>query len=272
MAILVIFSPSLGDLILTNRSGVNFQKENIRAANKIKTGNFQNLFGNYQRSSENIRFSYKSSKENSVYLGFLTPPSRPLIPLSTWRSARTDEVIFLLVMDANLVECTKAQELWREFDMILSQNVQNADLVELLNGCLHIMEDSNMELVRRRAIPWMLWTIWKNRNSLLYLTGGAWITRDHRGEVGMHARDALLPSPDRLSAEMNCLLWVLRSLRDLRFRRVIAFEVESRGSNKVAIEIANSVLRDGRLQSYLALGGPSWLHDLIQTEVTFVNS
>ncbi|KAF2556483.1 hypothetical protein F2Q68_00015875 [Brassica cretica] len=102
--------------------------------------------------------------------------------------------------------------------------------------------------------------------------GGAWITRDHRGEVGMHARDALLPSPDRLSAEMNCLLWVLRSLRDLRFRRVIAFEVESRGSNKVAIEIANSVLRDGRLQSYLALGGPSWLHDLIQTEVTFVNS
>ncbi|KAF3587465.1 hypothetical protein F2Q69_00029690 [Brassica cretica] len=104
MAILAIFSPSLGDLIFTTRSGVNFQKENILAANKIKTGNFQNLFGNYQRSSENIRFSYKSSKENSVYLGFLTPPSRPLIPLSTWRSARTVEVIFLLVMDANLVE------------------------------------------------------------------------------------------------------------------------------------------------------------------------
>ena len=67
-----------------------------------------------------------------------------------------------------LFQCTKAQELWREFDVIPSQNVQNADLVELLNGCLHIMEDSNMELVRRRAIPWMLWTIWKNRNSLLY--------------------------------------------------------------------------------------------------------
>ncbi|WZZ52414.1 hypothetical protein YC2023_052521 [Brassica napus] len=29
-----------------------------------------------------------------------------------------------------------------------------------------------------------------------------------------------------------------------------------------------SVLRDGRFQSYLAMGGPSWLHDLIQTEVT----
>ena len=126
----------------------------------------------------------------------------------------------------------------------------------------------------------------------------------------MHARDALIPSPDRLSAEMNCFLWVLRSLRDLRLEEVsigidsqrlvgaiqnpirwpryrcllrqiatlcsefavIAFEVESRGSNKVATKIAKSVLRDGRLQSYLALGGPSWLHDLIQTEVAFVDS
>jgi len=30
---------------------------------------------------------------------------------------------------------------------------------------------------------------WRNDR---YLTGGAWITRDHRGEVGMHTRDALL--------------------------------------------------------------------------------
>ncbi|CAN6827152.1 unnamed protein product [Brassica oleracea var. botrytis] len=55
-------------------------------------------------------------------------------------------------------------------------------------------------------------TNWRNDR---HLTGGAWITRDHRGDVGMHARDALLPSPDKLSAEMNCLLWVRRSLRDL---------------------------------------------------------
>ena len=122
MAILAIFSPSLGDLILTNRSEVNFQKENILAANKIKTGNFQNLFGNYQRSSENIRFSYKSSKENSVYLGFLTPPSRPLIPLSTWRSARTVEVIFLLVMDANLVEVMQGMSLEEDKSIVIPQD------------------------------------------------------------------------------------------------------------------------------------------------------
>ena len=60
-------------------------------------------------------------------------------------------------------------------------------------------------------------TNWRNDK---HLTGGAWITRDHSGDVGMHARDALLPSPDKLSAEMNWLLWVLRSLRDLRLEAV----------------------------------------------------
>lgn len=73
---------------------MNFQKENILAANKIETGNFQNIFENYQRSSENIRFFYQSSKEKSIYLGFITPPSQTLIPLLTWRTARTVELIF----------------------------------------------------------------------------------------------------------------------------------------------------------------------------------
>nr|VDC60829.1 unnamed protein product [Brassica rapa] len=70
----------------------------------------------------------------------------------------------------------------------------------------------------------------------------------------MHARDAFAPSPDKLSAEIECLLWVLRSLRDLRLEEVIiviAFEVESSESNQVARKIAKSVLRDGQFQSYL---------------------
>ncbi|KAL0668864.1 hypothetical protein Bca4012_031568 [Brassica carinata] len=44
------------------------------------------------------------------------------------------------------------------------------------------------------------------------------------------------------------------------------------GTWRMTRTIAKSVLRDGRFQSYLAMGGPSWLHDLIQTEVTIVSS
>ncbi|KAF3509803.1 hypothetical protein F2Q69_00009811 [Brassica cretica] len=75
---------------------------------------------------------------------------------------------------------------------------------------------------------------------------------------------------------MNWLLWVLRSLRDLRLEAVsIGTDSQShsiRRRIKLAREIGKSVLRDGRLHSYLALGAPSWLHNLIQTEVASVNS
>lgn len=36
----------------------------------------------------------------------------------------------------------------------------------------------------------------------------------------MHARDAFVPSPDKLSADMVCLLWALRNLKDLRVEEV----------------------------------------------------
>ncbi|WZZ39620.1 hypothetical protein YC2023_035879 [Brassica napus] len=36
--------------------------------------------------------------------------------------------------------------------------------------------------------------------------------------------------------------------------------------NGIVREIAKSVLRDGRFQSYLALRGPSWLHDRLARE------
>lgn len=274
-----------------------------------------------------------------------------------------------------LFQCTKAQELLSEFDLTSGHSFHAATLTELLNECMQLMKDEKIEHTRRRAIPWMLWTIWKNRNSLIYAevqvshsllvqtaleeatlwhdlnrvqssgipmpndlgvpkqwtpptpelvkcnfhtswrnnryhSRGAWITRDHMGAVGMHARDAFAPSPDKLSAEIECILWVLRSLRDLwleeviigtdssslletiknpsrwpRYRgflshiaavctefEVIAFEVESSESNQVARKIAKSVLRDGQFQSYLAMGGPLWLPDLIRTEVTIVSS
>lgn len=46
-----------------------------------------------------------------------------------------------------------------------------------------------------------------------------------------------------------------------------SFELVSQSSNSITRDIAKSVTHDGRYQSYLAMGGPSWLHDRLMAEV-----
>lgn len=48
----------------------------------------------------------------------------------------------------------------------------------------------------------------------------------------------------------------------------VAFEVEGAHANTIARDIAKSVMKDKRFQSYLALGGPAWLHQRITAEVS----
>ncbi|KAL0793224.1 hypothetical protein Bca101_064601 [Brassica carinata] len=68
-------------------------------------------------------------------------------------------------------------------------------------------------------------------------------------------------------------LRILQRIEDLCSSfAAVAFESESLSSNRVAREIAKSVLRDGRFQSYLALGGPVWLQQLINKEVVSIRS
>ena len=43
----------------------------------------------------------------------------------------------------------------------------------------------------------------------------------------------------------------------------LVFEGEKVSANGIPRDIAKIVLRDGRFHSYLAFGGPSWLHDRI---------
>ncbi|EOA29076.1 hypothetical protein CARUB_v10025338mg [Capsella rubella] len=144
-------------------------------------------------------------------------------------------------------------------------------------------------------------SFWINGSSFC---GGAWILRNHIGDVLYHARDAFLPRVNRIASELSCILWSLCSLRDMRFSscevwmdchaaweaisnprawpkyrsqttniwqvvrvmREVSFHLSSPKANVLAKEIACSVTRDGRLTSYLALGGPVWLQDRIERD------
>lgn len=275
-------------------------------------------------------------------------------------------------IDHVLFHCDTAQDFWEKAGFPLSTWDQSWSIARKLNSCLDLMNDVTIGCESRRVVPWLLWTIWKNRNSIIYANtrdsverlvqqimeeaklweelnrkqsppiscqmssgldrrwtpppqsqvkcnihanwrndklhcGGSWIMRDHQGNVKHHARDAFTSSPDRLTAELRVLIWVLQSLRDLYVQEVVigsdfgalvdalkrplewpkyrwlvqqvvgltgafsmvCFEIETVSSNFVAREIAKSVLRNGLFQSYLALGGPSWLQDRIRRESAF---
>lgn len=222
-------------------------------------------------------------------------------------------------------------------------------LTENLLLALAMTSDTDTTNGDRKAIPWLLWSIWKNRNAILYsgvqesiafitqraitdaatwtsinypptttedagdtlgitktwqrpepgivkcnvhahwrndtsLIGGAWISRDHHGNVLHHTRDALMSAPNRVTMELKCTIWVLQNVKDLGFRNVrigldlcsafqaisnakdwpryrqllhqleslrrgfhsVSFEQDSSSTNIIARHIAQSVLRDGR--------------------------
>lgn len=140
-------------------------------------------------------------------------------------------------------------------------------------------------------------------------SGAAWILRDSLGNVHMHGRRAFAQVSSVTEAELMGVLWAVESLTNICQRRVIfetvsteattavynperfhcfghildgilrylaAFDVWSvvsvpHGANKVAFEIANSVIRDGRFQSYIARNGPQWLYPLIEAETVSDN-
>lgn len=268
-----------------------------------------------------------------------------------------------------LFQCSTASQIWSKAGLEAHPDISRQTLEENLAFALNSMEDHRLPPIVRRAIPWVLWLIWKNRNSVIYAetqhsidrllremseevelwftlntaqtqglpetsglvsndkwclpengiikcnlhanwrnaylhSGIAWITRDHQGNVCHHARDAITFTPNRLVAELRCVIWALTSLRDLGVTKLIialdyqevvealkaphlwpkymslltqvstlkenfeslCFEGEHIRNNGIGRDIAKSVLRDGRFQSYLALGGPSWLHDRIARE------
>ncbi|CAN7094139.1 unnamed protein product [Brassica rapa subsp. narinosa] len=136
------------------------------------------------------------------------------------------------------------------------------------------------------------------------ISGASWITRDSQGQPVSHSRRSYSGVRSLLEAELLALFWTVDSMKHLQLNRVI-LEVSSKevyelitnsirmpryrqvlnnirdilynaGNyhiicvhhtlNRVSSEIATSMIRDLRLQSYVASGGPSWLISLISSE------
>ncbi|XP_020879047.1 uncharacterized protein LOC110227789 [Arabidopsis lyrata subsp. lyrata] len=142
---------------------------------------------------------------------------------------------------------------------------------------------------------------WRNADMM---GGVAWIARDCYGSVLYHAREVFTRSSNRIMAELRCILWAVQSLRDLCLENVIissdcqaaiaalcnprdwprygmwldaifktaksfrfiTFELVSCPANFIARDIAESVIRDGRFNSYLAARGPVWLQYQLHSE------
>ena len=268
-----------------------------------------------------------------------------------------------------LFQCSVASLVWSDVGTPLPAASSQRSLEENISSVFDLIEDKSKPQNIVRAIPWVMWLIWKNRNAILYAetqdsmvillrdmmqevdqwfllnnipsrdteegqsilntarwsppehgiikcnvhanwrdahlhSGIAWIARDQNGNVMYHARDALVHAPNRMVAELRCIIWTMTSLVDIGVTNVIitsdynevleaikaplqwprlrgllqqviklkekftmvVLEEEKIVTNGIAREIARSVLRDGRFQSYLAMGGPSWLHDRLARE------
>lgn len=121
-----------------------------------------------------------------------------------------------------------------------------------------------------------------------------------------HSRRSFTETSSNLEADLISLCWTAKDLHTLHWNRVIMeissahtlealnnpqwfpglsntieqtrqalncfqncyVEVVNADTNRVAEKIAASVTKDGRFQSYIARGGPSWLNDIILAEVS----
>ncbi|KAL0723274.1 hypothetical protein Bca4012_037873 [Brassica carinata] len=67
-----------------------------------------------------------------------------------------------------LFRCSSALQIWSAANIVLPTNVLQQSLEENVSFVFSAMEDSRNPQGVYRAIPWVMWMIWKKRNSLLY--------------------------------------------------------------------------------------------------------
>ncbi|KAG5390582.1 hypothetical protein IGI04_032123 [Brassica rapa subsp. trilocularis] len=133
------------------------------------------------------------------------------------------------------------------------------------------------------------------------MSGASWIARDYQGQPLHHSRQALIGSSTKRESDLRSLLWAVQAMGDLRHKNILfeASSVETRQAllnptsfpdlsplilkilellngfekwtishvsrhiNRAAATIAESVTFGPYLQSYVASGGPRWLHKML---------
>ncbi|KAL9293638.1 hypothetical protein AtEden1_Chr3g0196971 [Arabidopsis thaliana] len=126
----------------------------------------------------------------------------------------------------------------------------------------------------------------------LNICGGAWIVKNHHGDVEYQVRDVFMPVLNRIAPLLQVIIWTLQSLADLHLDTIeiwsycgaairamedplnwprygsylhrihglildftdISFKFSAPEANQIAREISSSVTRDRRMHSYLARG------------------
>ncbi|KAG7572185.1 Ribonuclease H domain [Arabidopsis suecica] len=163
---------------------------------------------------------------------------------------------------------------------------------------------SRADVWKKPPVHWLkcnIGSVWSRRNRFC---GGAWILRDAQGNVILHSRRSFGPILNHEDAMLRVVLWALESMASHRVDHVIfAFqdkalvgavnrpgawpsfkaqsvalkrsllpflvwkmEVEVAAANRGANLIAQSVIGDLRVNSYVASGHPSWLNRLFADE------
>ncbi|RIA04876.1 hypothetical protein BRARA_K00874 [Brassica rapa] len=136
------------------------------------------------------------------------------------------------------------------------------------------------------------------------MSGSSWIVRDYQGQAIQHSRQAITGSSSKRESDIRSLLWAVQAMGDLRHKKVLfeasSLEVReallnplrfpelsplilkilellnrfekwaifhvSAHKNRIVKNIAESVILGTRLQSYVAAGGPGWLHEMLEED------
>lgn len=151
---------------------------------------------------------------------------------------------------------------------------------------------------------WMKGNIGVDWNKAQAKSGAAWVVRDERGKVRFHSRRAFFNTRSLEEAKFQALIWSLESFHFHHLNRIIIAiddltlsnvvlrprawpnfkyqhaEImkrlekiewwrilrEDRSTNRGSFIIAQSVLKGGYKQSYVAMGAPFWLRELFENE------